>query len=160
MTSLAVKVGRELTTEPLQMSFEGRLGLSPEEAFAFISDADQLVHWIPMAKKTYSDDSKADEPQGVGSVRVISTGFGPPTLETVKHKDAPHTYAYSAADKNLMGMYRNHLSVISVEPHPAGGSKVTWVAFCKRTPLSFLGKRMFEFVLGTGMKKLEKKFPA
>lgn len=152
-----------MTSEALQVEVQGRLGLSCEEAFRCVTDASKLADWLPVGDSSYSDDSKAEAPGGVGSVRVIKTGPLPPTRERVVAYDAPGLfYAYSASDSSLMGMFTNHLGAIGFEPHPEGGCVMTWLAYGKAGRswlMRYAGLRMFRFVLWNGTKNLEKRFP-
>lgn len=152
-----------MTSEPLQVEVRGRLGISAEEAFRYVTDASKLAEWLPVGTSSHSDDSQAQAPGGVGSVRVIENKPLPPTRETVVALDAPSLfYAYSAPDAALMGMFTNHLGVIGIEPHPEGGCVITWLAYGRAGRswlMRYLGLRMFRFVLGNGTKNLEKRFP-
>lgn len=152
-----------MTTEALQVEVRGRLGVSCEEAFRYVTDASKLADWLPVGKSSRSDDSRAETPGGVGSVRVIENKPLPPTRERVVAYDAPgYFYAYSASDSALMGMFTNHLGAIGLEPHPEGGCVITWLAYGKPGRswlLRYAGLRMFRFVLGQGTKNLEKRFP-
>ena len=156
----ALERGAALTPEPLQERVQARVRVTQEELFAYVTDFEKLAEWIPMASRSYSDDTHAEAPGQVGAVRVIhATGAPKPTLETVKAFESPRLLAYSAADECLFGMFTNHLSVITAEPHPSGGSVFTWLAYgrpAKRLPMRLAGKGMFKGVLNAGTKKLVK----
>ena len=158
----AREVGAKLTTSPLAIEAQGRIGLSQAELFAYVTDASRLPEWLPMCKKALPDDSKAETPGGVGSVRKIWAGAPNPTEETVVLLDAPNVYAYKARDRDLFGMYTNHLSVITVEPHPLGGSVITWLSYGVPSSwmiVHYVGLRVFSRVLRGGVKNLERRFP-
>lgn len=158
----AKQKARELTSEPLQVVASTRIGLDVDAAFAYVTDASRLGEWIPVPAKTSADDSKAERPGGVGSVRVVRTGPMPPTLEVVKYFEAPRFYAYSANDASLFGMMTNHLSLIGFEAHPEGGTVVTWIAHgrpARSYVLRYLGIRVFQYVLRQGLANLAKRFP-
>ncbi len=154
---------RSMTSASLQVEVQGRLGLEADAAFAYVTDASKLAEWLPIGDSSHSDDSRAEAPGGVGSVRVIRTGRMPETRETVVALDREaRFYAYSAADAALMGMFTQHLGVIGVEPHPEGGSVLTWLAYAKPGRswlMRYIGIRVFRYVLWNGTKNLEKRFP-
>ena len=125
----ALEVAARLTERPLQARVQGRVGAPPGEIFDFITDVERLASWIPTARRSWSDDTNAQHPMQVGAVRMIDSGFGPPAEERVVHFERPRAYAYKASDATLKGMMTDHLSVIGVEPHPKGGSVLTWLSF-------------------------------
>ncbi|MEZ4288339.1 MAG: SRPBCC family protein [Polyangiales bacterium] len=158
----AALTGAALTTRPLLVKFSKRLGAPQREVFDYVTDISRLHEWIPLAQKSWSDDSNAEEPGRVGAVRVIVAGPGKPTREVIKFFEEPNLLAYSASDDSLFGLATDHLSVISVEPHPSGGSVMTWLAYGR--PADSLIKRgaaqlVFRTALGGGMRNLGKKFP-
>jgi hypothetical protein len=159
----AEQIAATLTTQPLQVVVGGRLGLTQQELYDVITDFDRLADWLPMVKRSHTDNSKAETPGGVGAVRVIYAAGAPrPTLETVRALEAPSYLAYSANDEALMGMATDHLSVLTCDPHPEGGSVLVWLAYAKpsKNPLlAFIGRKVFGIVLGGGLKKLQKKYP-
>lgn len=158
----AFEVASRLTEQPLQLEVQGRVGAPPDEVFGFVTDASRLSSWIPGARRSWSDDTHAERPMEVGAVRMIDPGFGPPAEERVVLFERPRAYAYRASDASLRGLLRDHLSVITVEPHPEGGSLVTWLSFGeppKAKLVDFIGKKFVGFVLGTGMRRLERRFP-
>jgi uncharacterized protein YndB with AHSA1/START domain len=160
-TAYAKEAGARLTDAPLHFTYTARLGATTEEVFDYISDTDKLSEWIPGAKKTWSDDSNAERPKQVGSVRMIGASFGKPTREVVKAYERPRMLAYSLTDKSTFGLFTDHLGVMTCEPHPDGGTVVTWLAYAKPAgPIKWVaGKKIFEIALGGGIKNLEQKFP-
>lgn len=152
-----------MTSAPIQVEVQGRLGVDADAAFAYVTDARRLSEWLPIGDTSHSDDSRAESPGGVGSVRVIRTGRMPETRETVVALDrAARFYAYSAADAALMGMFTQHLGVIGVEAHPDGGCVLTWLAYAvpgRSWLMRYVGLRVFRYVLWNGTKNLEKRFP-
>ncbi len=158
----AFEVASRLTTRPLQTKAQGRVGAPPEEIFEFVTDAERIASWLPGVRRSWSDDTKAERPMEVGAVRMIDAGFGPPTEERVVLFERPRAYAYKASDASLKGLFTDHTSVITVEPHPKGGSVVTWLAFAEPPRLKLvhaLGKKIFRHVLEGGIRRLERKFP-
>ncbi len=158
----ALEVAKQLTDKPLVARSQGRVGVPPSEIFDFITDCERLASWIPTARRSWSDDTAAEQPMQVGAVRVIDSGFGPPAEERVVHFERPRAYAYEATDATLKGMLTDHLSVIGVEPHPKGGSVLTWLSYGQAPRsriMQALGKRVFAYVLDSGMRRLERKFP-
>jgi hypothetical protein len=151
-----------LTSSPIQVEVQGRVALSQEEAFRYVTDATKIAEWLPMATRSSSIDTKAETPGGVGSVRAIDFGSVPLARELVVALEPMSLYAYSANDRSLRGMYRDHLSVIGFEPHPDGGTVITWLAYARpgnSWVMRYVGLRMFRHVLGNGMHNLEKRFP-
>lgn len=158
----AENAGAQLSDQPLQMKIVRRLGVSQDDLFTFITDFERLSEWIPGARKSWSDDSKAEVPGQVGAVRMISGAVGAPVREVVKAYEAPRLLAYSATDESLRGMFTDHLSVIGCEPHSESGSVFTWLAFAKPAEsavMRFVGTKVFRFALGAGTKNLERRFP-
>ena len=157
----ALEAGARMTPHPLQFKAQTRVDASRDELWAFVTDFTRIGDFIPMIKRSYSDDSNAEAPGQVGAVRVIYAHGAPkPTLETVKAFEAPRLLAYSAADENLFGMFTEHLSVITCEPHPDGGAVFTWLAYgkpAKNPALRLAGKGMFSGVLTAGTRNLAKR---
>lgn len=159
---IALDLGSKLASAPLQIETHARLGIDHESLFAYVTDIERLPEWLPMARTAEADDSKAETPSGVGSVRKIYTFGNSPTCERVVYLEAPRLYAYSARDKDLMGMFTKHLGVISVEKHHARGSVLTWLAYgepSRIVPLHYMGMRVVGHVLRKGIANLEKRFP-
>jgi hypothetical protein len=156
----------ELTRSPLSLERATRLSASPEQVFAFITDFPRIPEWMPMIKRCTVDNSRAQTPGGVGAVRVIEAPAGKPTLETVIALEAPGgaasrgLLAYSASDASLMGMFTDHLGVLTCEPHPAGGTWLTWLSFAKagKPPMGWVGPGMFKFMIGKSISNLERRF--
>ncbi|MEM7434273.1 MAG: SRPBCC family protein [Myxococcota bacterium] len=162
-TRYASEVGGRLSNQPLQMTYTAHLGLPQSELFAYVSDTDRLHEWIPGARKTWSDDTHAEQPKQVGSVRMIDAGVGKPTQEIVKAYEAPRLIAYSATDESLFGLLTDHLGVVACEPHPSGGTVFCWLAFGRLADnrvKSWAGTRLFRFALGGGTKALKRRFPS
>lgn len=158
----AKECGARLTDSPLQTTKQARVAAPPNVVWNFITDFSRLDEWIPLATRSRSDDTNAEEPGGVGAVRVIHAAGAPkPTLETVIAKEAPRMLAYSAADENLFGMFTKHLSVLTVEPHPSGDTVFTWLAYGvqpRNRLVRIAGSQLFDKVLASGTKKLVKKY--
>jgi hypothetical protein len=160
---IALDLGAKLAKSPLQIEAQGTLGLDHEALFAYVTNVEKLPEWLPFARTAKSDDSNAETPSGVGSVRQIFTVGSKPTCERVVHFEAPRLYAYSARDKDLFGAFTKHLGVISVEKHHVAGSVITWLAYGEATrivPLHYAGMRIVGHVLRKGIANLEKRFPA
>lgn len=158
--SYALEVGAQLSRQALQVKLIRHLDATQRQLFDYIRDFERLSEWIPGARKSWSDDTNAEAPGQVGAVRMISTGFGRPVREVVKAFEAPRMIAYSATDDSLRGIYTDHLSVITCEPHPAGGSVMVWLAYAQpaRNPAKrWLGKKVFEVTLHRAIKTLERK---
>ena len=160
---IALDLGKTLAQAPLQVEAQGRVGIDAAALFTYITTIEKLPEWLPFAKRAKSDDSKADVPSGVGSVRMIYAVGNKPTCERVVHYQPSSLYAYSARDADLFGAFTKHLGVISVEPHHVSGAVITWLAYGQPTrfaPLHYAGLRIFAHVLRKGISNLEKRFPA
>jgi uncharacterized protein YndB with AHSA1/START domain len=159
-TIYANETGARLSDEPLVFETTRHLDATQHDLFEYISDFDRLSEWIFGAKKSWADDTNAEKPGEAGSVRVIQPLAGPEVRETVKAFEAPRMLAYSAADETFKGLCTSHLSVLTCEPHPNGGTVVCWQSY-GRLPSSrakaWLGKKLFQVALSSSMKKLEHK---
>ncbi|MFT3924819.1 MAG: SRPBCC family protein [Myxococcales bacterium] len=158
--------GRELSLtlgrgSPLVLARAARLGISPERLFEFIVDFERLPEWMPMMKACQVDNTHAREPGGVGAVRVIDSGFGKPTRETVVALERPSLLAYSADDASLRGLFSQHLGVLISEPHPLGGAWLSWLSYAKpgAGPQKFLGPGVFKLVVQQSLSRLGARFP-
>jgi uncharacterized protein YndB with AHSA1/START domain len=156
----AMARGRELARGPLVLSFATRLAVEPADLFRFISDFPRLPEWMPLINEVTVDNREAQAPGQVGAVRVIQATMGKPTHERVVAFEPGKLLAYSASDASLMGMYRDHVGVLSAEPHPGGGTLFTWLTYCNHgtAPMRWLGPAMFRYVIRTSIKNLERHF--
>ncbi len=157
----ALSRGAELTASPLTHEYATRLGAAPQAVFAFITDFPRIPEWMPLISRVSVDDSEAEVQGQVGAVRVIEPPLGPTTRERVVAFEPGRLLAYAATDASLMGMFRNHLGVLTTEPHPLGGTHLTWLSHGSpgTLPMRLLGRFIFRFVIGRSMRALEKKFP-
>jgi uncharacterized protein YndB with AHSA1/START domain len=161
-TRYADETGARLTNEPRLVEVTSHFDVSQRELFDYISDFSRLSEWIWASKKSWADDSKAEAPGQVGSVRMIKGAFGEPVREVVKAYEAPRMLAYSANDGALLGLCTDHLGVVTCEPHPSGGTIMCWQAYgrlARGAAKAFAGKKLFQVALTNGMKNLERKFP-
>jgi len=129
--------------------------------FDYITDFDRLSEWIVGAKKSWSDDTHAEVPGQVGSVRVIQSVAGEPVRESVRAYEAPRMLAYTANDSAFLGLCTDHLGVMTCEPHPNGGTVLCWLAYgrlASHPVKAWAGEKLFQVALGKGMKRLERKF--
>jgi hypothetical protein len=161
-TRYADETGARLTDEPRLFEVTSHFDVSQRELFDYISDFSRLSEWIWASKKSWADDSKAEAPGQVGSVRMIKGVFGEPVREVVKAYEAPRMLAYSANDGALLGLCTDHVGVVTCEPHPSGGTIMCWQAYgrlARGAAKAFAGKKLFQVALTNGMKNLERKFP-
>lgn len=161
-TRFADEIGAELSDQPMLFEVVRHFDVSQKDLFDYLSDFSRLSEWIWASKKSWADDSNAEVPGQVGSVRMIKGSFGEPVREVVKAYDAPRMLAYSANDGALLGLCTDHLGVVTCEPHPTGGTIMCWQAYGRlaRNPAkAFAGKKLFQVALTNGMKNLERKFP-
>ena len=159
---LAEQVGERMTSEELQQSCSCELGISDEELFQWVADFPRLPEWMPMMKRAWVDNENAEKPGEVGAVRMIDSGVGKPTEETVVAFERPRYLAYSASDASLFGMYTNHLGVLACEPTSEGKSRLTWLSYArpgKNPIMRFFGRHMFNFMITKSIKNLQKRFP-
>jgi uncharacterized protein YndB with AHSA1/START domain len=160
-TTFANETGARLSAQPLLFEITRHLDVTQQELFNYVSDFDRLSEWIWLSKKTWADNSNAEAPGQVGSVRMIQGPFGKPFREVVKAYEAPRMLAYSAPNGALFGLCTEHLGVLTCEPHPEGGTVVCWQAYGKlprNAAKAWGGKKLFQVALGNGMKNLERKF--
>jgi len=160
-TGYAKEVGSRLSAQPLLVEQTQRLDAAQRELFDYIADFDRLSEWIVGAKKSWSDDTNAEAPRQVGSVRVIQSFAGEPVRELVRAYEAPHMLAYAANDAAFVGLCTDHLGVMTCEPHPNGGTVLCWLAYgrlASHPVKAWAGKKLFQVALGKGMKRLERKF--
>ncbi len=146
---------------PLQMEFSVELKAPQEQVFAFISDFSRLPEWMPTLSRVDVDNTHAQTPGGVGAVRQIRSPGGKRTYETVKRFEPPSVLAYSASDASLMGMYTNHLGVLTCEPVGNGHTRFRWLVYATPARSAFMrvvGKQMFSWILGRSVKNLQKRF--
>ncbi len=141
-----------LTNQPALLRARQPFPHPPDTVFAYLTDTDALSQWIPFIRSSHSDDSRADAPQGVGSVRVIDKGVGEPVRELIKLREPPEVFAYSARDQDFFGLVLDHLSVIAIEKTPEG-CLVHWVAYGRVPgPLrGFIGRLLLGFVFRVGL---------
>jgi len=165
-TPFALRRGQELSAlvghgSPLVLGRAARVGLPPAELFAFIVDFERLPEWMPMMKRCRVDNAQAREPGGVGAVRVIDSGIGQPTRETVMAFEPPQLLAYSADDASLRGLFTRHLGVLVCEPHPQGGSWLSWLSYAQpgSGPQKFFGPSVFKLVVQQSLSRLAQRFP-
>jgi uncharacterized protein YndB with AHSA1/START domain len=161
-TIYAKETGARLSNQPLFCERTQHLDATQHELFNYITDFDRLSEWLWAAKKTWADNTNAEIPGQVGSVRMIRGTPGNAARETVKAFEAPRMLAYSASNGSLFGTCTDHLGVLTCEPHPDGGTVVCWLAYGRlaRSPVkAWLGKKLFQVALGNSMKNLKQKFP-
>ena len=114
-TTYASETAARMTDQPLVFEVVRRLDVPRQELFNYITDFSRLSEWISGAKKSWADDSNAEVPGQVGSVRVIQSPVGTLIHEVVKAYDAPRMLAYSAEDSALFGLCTDHLGVVTCE---------------------------------------------
>ncbi len=160
-TVYAKETGARLSEQPLLFETTKRLDVTQQELFNYVSDFDRSSEWIIGVKKSWADNSEAEAPGQVGAVRVIKSAGSTLVRERVKAYEAPRMLAYSANDEAFLGLCFDHLSVMTCESHPDGGTVICWLAYGRlaSNPLkAWAGTKLFQVALGRGMKKLERKF--
>ena len=161
-TRFADETGARLSDHPRLFEVTRHFDVSQRELFEYITDFDRSSEWIWASKKSWADDSKAEVPGQVGSVRMLKGVAGAPIREVVKAYEAPRMLAYSANDGALLGLCTDHVGVVTCEPHPTGGTVMCWQAYgllAENRAKAFAGKKLFQVALSNGMKNLERKFP-
>jgi uncharacterized protein YndB with AHSA1/START domain len=162
-TAYAKQTGSRLSEQALLVEQAQRLDTTQQELFDYITDFDRLSEWIVGARKSWTDDTNAQVPGQVGSVRVIQSVAGKPVREVVKAYEAPRMMAYAANDGAFFGLCTDHLGVMTCEPHPSGGTVLCWLAYgrlASHPVKAWAGRKLFQVALGTGMERLERKFRA
>lgn len=161
-TRFADETGARLSDHPRLFEVTTHFEVGQQQLFDYIADFDRLSEWIWGSRTSWTDDSKAEMPGQVGSVRVLKGVVGAPIREVVKAYESPRMLAYSANDGALLGLCTEHVSVITCEPHPNGGTVMCWQAYGRlaRNPLkAFAGHKLFRVALTNSMKNLKRKYP-
>jgi hypothetical protein len=150
-----------MTRAPLVLARAARLGGAPEPLFSFLCDFERLPVWMPLMRRCRVDNGNAERPGGVGAVRVIDSGVGAPTREVVVALEPPRLLAYSAEDASLRGMLTAHLGILTCEPHPAGGSWLSWLSYGQpgKAPQRWLASGVFRYVVESSLAQLGQRFP-
>ncbi len=153
----------KLTTAPLQFDMSADLGAPPETVFDVIADFENMPDWMPVMNRVEVDNTNAEKPGQVGSVRVIYAPLAPkPTLEPVKAFERPNVLSYGATDESLMGMYTDHTGILTCVDNGQGGTTFRWATYARpgRNPIMrFFGRLMFKFMFSRSIRNLEKRFP-
>jgi len=160
-TIYANETGARLSDQPLLFEITRHLDVTQQELFNYVTDFDRLSEWIWLSKRTWADNTNAEAPGQVGSVRMIQGPVGKPFREVVKAYDAPRMLAYSAPSDALLGLCTDHLGVLTCEAHPDGGTVICWQAYGKlpsNPAKAWGGRKLFQVALSKGMKSLERKF--
>lgn len=158
-TEYAKETGRRLSDQPLLVEETRHFDTTQRALFDYVSDFDRLDEWIWGAKKSWTDDTHAQAPGQVGSVRMIQPLLGKPLGETVKAYEAPRMLAYSADDAAFFGLCTDHLGVLTCEAHPDGGTVLCWLAhgrLASSPAKAWAGKKLFQVALGRSMKNLKR----
>ena len=154
----ANETGARLSDQPLLFETTRRFDASQQDLFNYVTDFDRLSEWIWASKKTWADDTNAEVPGQVGSVRMIQGAMGAPMRELVKAYEAPRMLAYSANNASLFGLCTDHLGVLTCEAHPHGGTVLCWQAYGRlpnSRPKAWAGRKLFQVVLSNSLKNLE-----
>jgi uncharacterized protein YndB with AHSA1/START domain len=162
-TAYAKETGARLSDQPLLVEETRHLNATQSELFNYVTNFELSSEWLWGAKKSWVDNTNAEVPGQVGTVRIIQGAGGKHVRETVKAYEAPRLLAYSANDGAFLGLCFDHLGVLTCEPHPDGGTVVCWVAFGRLAaapPKAWGGRKLLQVALRNGMKNLERKFPA
>lgn len=158
-TEYAKQTGRSMTDQPLLVERTEHLDITQLALFDYVTDFDRLHEWISGVKKSWTDNTHAEVPGRVGSVRVIQPLAGKRFGETVRAYEAPRMLAYSADDAAFFGLCTDHLGVLTCEPHPDGGTVFCWLAYgrlASSPAKAWVGKKLFQLALGTSMKSLKR----
>ncbi|MGD8318755.1 MAG: SRPBCC family protein [Myxococcales bacterium] len=158
-TAYATQTGRGMTDQPLLVEETRHLDTTQRALFDYITDFNRLDEWVSGVKKSWTDDTHAQAPGQVGSVRVIQPLAGKRFGETVRAYEAPRMLAYSADDAAFFGLCTDHLGVLTCEPHPDGGTVFCWLAYGRLAgaPIkAWAGRKLFQVALGTSMNRLQR----
>lgn len=150
------------TGSPLQFDVSCEIDAPPEAVFDFLTDFEQLPSWMPLMKKVTVDNTNAVTPRQVGAVRVIDSGVGRPTLETVRAWQRPVLLSYSANDASFRGMFDSHLGILTCEPLEGARTRFRWQTYAKPgiPPMSWIGKLLLGWIFRRSMWKLQARLAA
>ncbi len=151
----------DLHRAPVLYQREVRLGAPPATVFALLADFPRLPEWMPMMVRVEVDNARAESPGGVGAVRVIHSGVGRPTLETVTAFERPRLLSYGASDASLRGMFVDHQGTITCEAD-GRGTLLRWETRARpgRSRLMHLvGERLLPWIIRRSMQNLARRFP-
>ena len=147
-----------MSERPLLVEASCTVGAAPDELFGFLAQVEALPAWVPMIKAARAQDPPGGP--GPGTVRVINEGTLAETHETVADFEPPRRLSYSARDRDLKGMLRDHLSVLEVEP-AEGGARFRWAVYGQPGNLlmRWFARPVIGHVVRGGCKALARRFP-
>jgi uncharacterized protein YndB with AHSA1/START domain len=145
------------TDSPLQFDVSCEINAPPETVFDFLVDFEQLPSWMPLMKRVTVDNTNAVVPRQVGAVRVIDSGVGKPTLETVRAWQRPSLLSYSANDASFRGMFHSHLGVLTCEPRDTERTLFRWQTYAKpgTPPMSWIGRILLGWIFRRSMRRMQ-----
>jgi uncharacterized protein YndB with AHSA1/START domain len=92
----------------------------PERIFDYLAEHENLAELFG-AQITRLQDGRDGERNGVGSVRMLKVGPGPPFEETVTEFQRPERIVYRITKG---GPLRGHVGVMTFEPDGRGGTRL------------------------------------
>jgi uncharacterized protein YndB with AHSA1/START domain len=91
----------------------------PEQVFEYLAEHENLAELFG-AQVTRLQDGRDGERNGVGSVRRLKVGPGPPFEETVTEFERPRRIVYRITKGSPL---RGHVGVMTFEPDGRGGTR-------------------------------------
>ena len=114
-----------------QFSVVVELDAPIEQCFAASMSEDAMMHWVPSPKSIVYDNSKASEPYGAGSERLITVRFGFSLVERIHISDKPTFLAYNIPTFGFVGdwMIENYQGRMTFEPIDRKRTRLRWVGY-------------------------------
>ena len=102
-----------------------------EQCFAAGTSEDAMMHWVPSPKSIVYDNSKASEPYGAGSERLITFKFGFSLVEWIHISHKPTFLAYNIPTFGFVGnsMIENYQGRMTFEVIDKSRTRLRWVGY-------------------------------
>ncbi len=100
-----------------------------EQCFAAGTAEEAMMFWVPGPKSIVYDHSKASEPYGAGSQRLVTLNSGMSMIEKIDISKKPTFLAYSipsfgAVGDKLISGYQGHMHFETIGPNR---TRLTWI---------------------------------
>ncbi|MEL6106528.1 MAG: SRPBCC family protein [Planctomycetota bacterium] len=144
------------TTAPLQLVAQVRLLAEPGKVFKLLERYEAMPKWMPVLQEVNVDRSGSNGSSGVGCNRSCKLKNGMTVTESIVGFEPNNFIAYSLTRDNPMGL-KGHLALATVEPHPEGGTLLTWRQYFDHPDSAQMNQMMSDMLL-TGYDALLKGF--
>jgi hypothetical protein len=127
------------------------------EVFDFVARHENGPAWIPFVWTVEVQDPPSGP--GVGTVRIFNRGTLAETHEQIHGFEPGVRLAYGARDRDLKGMFRSHLSILTLVP-VEGGCRVDWVVhgLPGNILMRWFARPVFWHVMSGGLRALARRF--